>query len=86
MTYEFVQFATIFSLPNTIRVFFSFFLLIHKKVLNSLFPERIKLVIDIPEIRKEMRKQQKQREIAQELQNRLIAANTNPRIVLIRLN
>ena len=43
------------------------------------YAQNLELQAEIQGIREEMRKQQKQQEIAQELQNRLIAANTNPR-------
>ncbi len=42
------------------------------------YAQNLELQAEIQGIREEMRKQQKQQEIAQELQNRLIAANTNP--------
>ena len=48
------------------------------------YAQNLELQAEIQGIREEMRKQQKQQEIAQELQNRLIAANTNPRTEIIR--
>ena len=38
----------------------------------------------MPGIREEMQRQAKQQQIAQEVQNRMIAANTNPRTEIIR--
>ena len=48
------------------------------------YAQNLELQAEIQGIREEMRKQQKQQEIAQELQNRLLAANTNPRTEIIR--
>ncbi len=48
------------------------------------YAQNLELQAEIQGIREEMRRQQKQQEIAQELQNRLIAANTNPRTGIIR--
>ncbi len=48
------------------------------------YAQNLELQAEIQGIREEMRKQQKQQEIAQELQNRLIAANANPRTEIIR--
>ena len=48
------------------------------------YAQNLELQAEIQGIGEEMRKQQKQQEIAQELQNRLIAANTNPRTEIIR--
>ena len=46
--------------------------------------QNIALQAEIQGIREEMQKQAKQAQIAQEVQNRLIAANTNPRTEIIR--
>ena len=48
------------------------------------YAQNLELQAEIQGIGEEMRRQQKQQEIAQELQNRLIAANTNPRTEIIR--
>ena len=48
------------------------------------YAQNLELQAEIQGIREEMRRQQKQHEVAQELQNRLIAANTNPRTEIIR--
>ena len=48
------------------------------------YAQNIALQAEIQGIREEMQKQAKQAQIAQEVQNRLIAANTNPRTEIIR--
>ena len=48
------------------------------------YAQNIALQAEIHGIREEMQKQAKQAQIAQEVQNRLIAANTNPRTEIIR--
>ena len=48
------------------------------------YAQNIALQAEIQGIREEMQKQAKQAQIAQEVQNRLIAANTNPRTDIIR--
>lgn len=48
------------------------------------YTQNIALQAEIQGIREEMQKQAKQAQIAQEVQNRLIAANTNPRTEIIR--
>ena len=48
------------------------------------YARNIALQAEIQGIREEMQKQAKQAQIAQEVQNRLIAANTNPRTEIIR--
>ena len=48
------------------------------------YAQNIALQAEIQGIREEMPKQAKQAQIAQEVQNRLIAANTNPRTEIIR--
>ena len=48
------------------------------------YAQNIALQAEIQGIREEMQKQAKQTQIAQEVQNRLIAANTNPRTEIIR--
>ena len=48
------------------------------------YAQNIALQAEIQGIRKEMQKQARQAQIAQEAQNRLIAANTNPRTEIIR--
>ena len=48
------------------------------------YAQNIALQAEIQGIREEMQRQAKQAQIAQEVQNRLIAANTNPRTEIIR--
>ena len=48
------------------------------------YAQNIALQAEVQGIREEMQKQAKQAQIAQEIQNRLIAANTNPRTEIIR--
>ena len=48
------------------------------------YAQNIALQAEIQGIREEMQRQAKQAQIAQEMQNRLIAANTNPRTEIIR--
>ena len=48
------------------------------------YAQNIALQAEIQGIREEMQKQAKQAQIAQEVQNRLIAASTNPRTEIIR--
>jgi hypothetical protein len=48
------------------------------------YAQNLQLQAEIQGIREEMQKQAKQAQIAQEVQNRLIAANTNPRTEIIR--
>ena len=48
------------------------------------YAQNIALQAEIQGIKEEMQKQAKQAQIAQEVQNRLIAANTNPRTEIIR--
>jgi len=48
------------------------------------YAQNLQLQAEIQGIREAMQRQRKQHEIAQELQNRLIAANTNPRTEIIR--
>ena len=48
------------------------------------YAQNIALQAEIQGIREEVQKQAKQAQIAQEVQNRLIAANTNPRTEIIR--
>ena len=48
------------------------------------YAQNIALQAEIQGIREEMQKQAKQAQIAQEVQNRLMAANTNPRTEIIR--
>jgi hypothetical protein len=48
------------------------------------YAQNIALQAEIQSVREEMMKQEKHNKIAQEMQNRLIAANTNPRTEIIR--
>ena len=48
------------------------------------YAQNLQLQAEIQCIREEMQRQAKQAQIAQEVQNRLIAANTNPRTKIIR--
>ena len=48
------------------------------------YAQNIALQAEIQGIREEMQKQAKQAQIAQEVQNRIITANTNPRTEIIR--
>ena len=48
------------------------------------YAQNIALQAEIQAVREEMMKQEKHNKIAQEMQNRLIAANTNPRTEIIR--
>ena len=48
------------------------------------YAQNISLQAEIQAVRDEMQRQAKQAQIAQEVQNRLIAANTNPRTEIIR--
>ena len=48
------------------------------------YAQNLQLQAEIQGIREEMQKQAKQAQIAQEVQNRLIAANTSPRTEIIR--
>ncbi len=48
------------------------------------YAQNLQLQAEIQGIREEMQRQSKQQQIAQEVQNRLIAANTNPRTEIIR--
>ena len=48
------------------------------------YAQNIALQAEIQGVREEMQRQAKQQQIAQEVQNRIIAANTNPRTEIIR--